>query len=56
MATQVSPVHQAMLYCSDYRRLTVFFLLLLRTTGEPNSRLIGEDDNCLFDMGAEYQW
>jgi Xaa-Pro dipeptidase len=23
--------------------------------GEPNSRLIGEDDNCLFDMGAEYQ-
>ncbi|KAL3924234.1 MAG: hypothetical protein SGILL_001164 [Bacillariaceae sp.] len=23
--------------------------------GEPNSRLIGEHDNCLFDMGAEYQ-
>ena len=23
--------------------------------GEPNSRLIGENDNCLFDMGAEYQ-
>lgn len=24
--------------------------------GEPNARLIGEADNCLFDMGAEYQW
>jgi len=24
-------------------------------TGEPNSRQLGEDDNCLFDMGAEYQ-
>eukprot|EP00526_Cylindrotheca_closterium_P008905 CAMPEP_0113601454 /NCGR_PEP_ID=MMETSP0017_2-20120614/237_1 /TAXON_ID=2856 /ORGANISM="Cylindrotheca closterium" /LENGTH=516 /DNA_ID=CAMNT_0000509747 /DNA_START=91 /DNA_END=1641 /DNA_ORIENTATION=+ /assembly_acc=CAM_ASM_000147 len=23
--------------------------------GEPNARLIGEEDNCLFDMGAEYQ-
>lgn len=23
--------------------------------GEPNSGLIGEHDNCLFDMGAEYQ-
>jgi Xaa-Pro dipeptidase len=23
--------------------------------GEPNARLIGQDDNCLFDMGAEYQ-
>jgi Xaa-Pro dipeptidase len=23
--------------------------------GEPNSGLIGPDDNCLFDMGAEYQ-
>ena len=24
--------------------------------GEPNARQIGEEDNCLFDMGAEYQW
>ena len=24
-------------------------------TGEPNSRKIASDDNCLFDMGAEYQ-
>ena len=23
--------------------------------GEPNSRQLREDDNCLFDMGAEYQ-